>query len=181
VSLLVFNSGRTGLQNLYSGIEMMKISQSLFSTWLLLGCILPLSASDDKPWGEASVLNIEYKPSKVLYDLTSGDKKNLASVLDQIGYLYKLYGSDVFESSIVVVIHGDAIPFFAIDRFKQHKAIMQRAQSLTVGTPIEFRMCRAAARLLDYEPSDIHGFVTMVPMADAEIVRLQQDGYAYMH
>jgi len=26
----------------------------------------------------------------------------------------------------------------------------------------------------------IHGLVTLVPMADAEIVRLQQEGYAYM-
>ena len=31
------------------------------------------------------------------------------------------------------------------------------------------------------EPEDIHGFVKLVPMADAEIVRLQrEDGYAYM-
>lgn len=31
-----------------------------------------------------------------------------------------------------------------------------------------------------YRPSDVHGFVQMVPMADAEIVRLQKEGYAYM-
>jgi len=58
------------------------------------------------------------------------------------------------------------------------RAIMGRAQSLTVGTSIEFRMCRAAARQLNYEENDIHGFVKMVPMADAEIVRLQHEGYA---
>jgi intracellular sulfur oxidation DsrE/DsrF family protein len=58
---------------------------------------------------------------------------------------------------------------------------MHRAQSLTVGTTIEFRMCRTAARLLNYTPDDIHGFVKMVPMADAEIVRLQHAGYAYMN
>lgn len=58
---------------------------------------------------------------------------------------------------------------------------MQRAQSLTVGTSVEFRMCRAAARLMRYQPEDVHGFVSMVPMADAEIVRLQQEeGYAYL-
>lgn len=141
---------------------------------------ITLCAGENAPWGEASVLKIDYKPDKVLYDVSSGDKKVLASVLDQASYLYKLYGSDVFDSSIVVVVHGEAIPFFATDRYKQHKEIMQRAQSLTVGTTIEFRMCRAAAKLMNYEPSDIHGFVTMVPMADAEIVRLQHEGYAYM-
>ncbi|HSH31022.1 MAG TPA: hypothetical protein VK971_14035, partial [Thiohalobacter sp.] len=64
------------------------------------------------------------------------------------------------------------------DRYRE---LMRRAQSLTVGGIIEFRMCRAAARGYGYVPKDIHGFVKMVPMADAEIVRLQQEeGYAYM-
>ena len=159
---------------------MKRITQIMFASCLLLVYVPLLNASDDVPWGMASVLDIEYKPEKVLYDLTSGDKKDLASVLDRVGYLYKLYGSDFFDSSIVVVIHGDAIPFFAIDKFKKHKDIMRRAQSLSVGTSIEFRMCRAAAKLLKYEPNDIHGFIKMVPMADAEIVRLQHDNYAYM-
>jgi hypothetical protein len=159
---------------------MVKTSQILFASYLLLAPALMLYASENSPWGKADVLDIDYKPAKVLYDLSSGDKQALDGLLDRIGYLYKLYGSDVFDSSIVVVIHGDAIPLFAIDQFKLHKDIMQRAQSLTVGTPIEFRMCLANARLLNYEPSDIHGFVTMVPMADAEIVRLQHEGYAYM-
>jgi len=76
--------------------------------------------------------------------------------------------------------HGNAVPLFAIDRLEAHRDIMRRAQSLTVGTSVEFRMCRAAAKLKGYGPEDIHGFVSMVPMADAEIVRLQHDGYAYM-
>ena len=50
-----------------------------------------------------------------------------------------------------------------------------------VGGAIEIRMCRIAARGHGFDPEDIHGFVQIIPMADAEIVRLQQeDGYAYM-
>ena len=158
-----------------------RITQIIFALCLLFGSVTLLCASESTPWGVAKVLDIEYEPQKVVYDLSSGDRKDLVSVLDRVGYLYKLYGSDTFDSSIVVIIHGGAIPFFAIDEFKKNKNIMQRAQSLTVGTSIEFRMCHAAARLLNYEPNDIHGFVKMVPMADAEIVRLQHDGYAYMH
>lgn len=42
-------------------------------------------------------------------------------------------------------------------------------------------MCKAAAQLQGLKPEDIHGFVKMVSMADAEIVRLQQEeGFAYM-
>ena len=58
---------------------------------------------------------------------------------------------------------------------------MRRAQSLTLAGPIVFRMCAVAARMHGYQPEDIHGFVELVPMADAEIVRLQtEEGYAYM-
>lgn len=156
------------------------MTQILLVTYLLLGATGQLFASDDLPWGIAEVLDIEYEPRRVVYDLTTGDKDKLSHVLDQIVYLYKLYQSDPLGSSIVVVIHGDAIPYFAIDDFSQNEETMRRAQSLTVGTSIEFRMCRAAARLLDYEADDIHGFVYMVPMADAEIARLQHDGYAYL-
>ena len=57
-----------------------------------------------------------------------------------------------------------------------------RAQSLTVAGTVEFRMCRVAARGHGPEPDQIHGFVKVVPMADAKIVRLQQEeGYVYMH
>lgn len=154
--------------------------QVVFAVCLLVGPQAFTVASDSVPWGSAKVLDIDYVPQKVLFDLTSGDEETIALVLDRLGYLYKLYGADTFDSSIVVVIHGDAIPFFALDQFGEQRDLMRRAQSLTVGTSIEFRMCRAAARVLKYEPQDIHGFVSMVPMADAEIVRLQQDGYAYM-
>ena len=101
-----------------------------------------------------------------MYELTTEDKNKLSRVLDRIVYLYKLYQSDPLGSSIVVVIHGDAILYFAIDGVLKNEKIMRRAQSLTVGTSIEFRMCRAAARLLNYDANDIHGFVNMVPMAD---------------
>ncbi len=50
---------------------------------------------------------------------------------------------------------------------------MIRAQSLTVGSTIEFRMCGAVAKVLNYAPKGIHVFVKMAPMTDAEIVRLQ--------
>jgi len=159
---------------------MKKYLQSVLFISFILGNISAVGANKDAPWGSAGVLDIKYGPGKVLYDLTSGNKEDISNILDRVSYLFKLYESDIFDSSIVVIIHGDAIPFFAIEGMKKHSEIMKRAQSLTVGTSIEFRMCRAAAKVLKYEPEDIHGFVKMVPMADAEIVRLQKNNYTYM-
>jgi len=159
---------------------MKKYLQSVLFISFILGNISAVSANKDAPWGSAGVIDIKYEPGKVLYDLTSGNKEDISNILDRVSYLFKLYESDTFDSSIVVIIHGDAIPFFAIEGMKKYSEIMKRAQSLTVGTSIEFRMCRAAAKVLKYEPEDIHGFVKMVPMADAEIVRLQKNNYTYM-
>jgi len=159
---------------------MKAINLIFFNLCVILSSASIASAGQEAPWGSASSVNTLYKPEKVLYDLTSGSTDALSSILDRAGYLFKLYGSDTFESSIVIVVHGDAIPFFAIEEFEKYRDLMNRAQSLTVGTSIEFRMCSAAAKLLNLEAKDIHGFVQMVPMADAEIIRLQHDGYAYM-
>ena len=148
---------------------------------LALGSFIPAYAGNDMPYGRASVENIEYAPHKVLYDVAASDMGTFVNVLDRASYLNNVYQADPFAASIVLVLHGDEIPFFAIRNHNRHRELMQRAQSLTLAGPIEFRMCRIAAEAHGFEPQDIHGFVKIVPMADAEIVRLQQEeGYAYM-
>ena len=141
---------------------------------------LPGIADELSPWGHATISQPTYEKQKVIYDLTTGDPEELTNILARTGYLGKLNGEDSFESKIVVVIHGDAIPFFVIKNFQQHKNSMELAYSQTLNEVIEFRMCQASAQLQGFKPENIHGFVSMVPMADAEIVRLQQQGYAYM-
>jgi intracellular sulfur oxidation DsrE/DsrF family protein len=150
-------------------------------------CILIILSSpsiafsdDNSPWGEAKEANSSYKPQKVLYDVTTGNEKTIIEVLDRISYLNNIYGNDPFDSSIVVVLHGPSIPFFSRAAFAKYKNTITRAQSLTVGSTIEFRMCQSSAKLQGFQPKDIHGFIHMVPMADAEIIQLQKDGYAYM-
>lgn len=152
----------------------------------LPGMLLTATAwpSDDTsvaPWGRASAEQIRYKPHKVLYDVATSGAEEFSRVLDRASYLNNLYGADPFAASIVLVLHGDEIPFFAIENVERYGDLMTRARSLTIGGIIEFRMCQVAARGHGYEPKDIHGFVKVVPMADAEIVRLQKEqGYAYM-
>lgn len=149
----------------------------------LFALMLPLAAvaaDANAPWGSAPSLDIDYKKQKVVYDTTADSIAGLTSVLDRASYLSTLNGADPFDNKIVIVLHGNVIPFFAIKHFQKYKALMARAQSLSVGGVIEFRMCKIAAKGLGFEPKDIHGFVSMVPMGDAEIIRLQQDGYAYM-
>jgi intracellular sulfur oxidation DsrE/DsrF family protein len=147
---------------------------------VLLWMISP-QAGESAPWGKAVVQDIDYAPQKVVYDVAVASVDGFSRVLDRVSYLNNIYHADPFEASIVLVLHGDEISFFAIDKLDRYRELMQRAQSLTVAGPVEFRMCRVAARGHGLEPDGIHGFVKVVPMADAELVRLQQEeGYVYM-
>lgn len=147
----------------------------------LLATGIGTAMAQEPSWGKSQAAERSYSPQKVVYDVAAQNVAAFEGVLDRASYLSTLYEADPFESSIVLVLHGDEINFFARRNFAQYEELMRRAQSLTVGTTIEFRMCQIAARGRGYEPDDFHGFVQMVPMADAEIVRLQnEEGYAYM-
>ncbi|MES9986613.1 MAG: hypothetical protein ABW077_01775 [Candidatus Thiodiazotropha endolucinida] len=126
-----------------------------------------------------SITHAEYAPSKVVYDVTSSDPLDLTNILDRVSLLQNLYGNNSFDSKIVIVIHEGTIPLFAKTSAK-YSHLMQRAKSLTFGEVIEFRLCITSAKLQGYAANDFHDFIVMVPMADAEIIMLQNDGYAYL-
>jgi intracellular sulfur oxidation DsrE/DsrF family protein len=122
-----------------------------------------------------------YAPSKVVYDVSNADPSKLNQILDRASLLQTIYSSDPFAASIIIVIHEGAIPLFAKGARKQHQHLANRAQDLAIGDVIQFRLCQASAKMQGYARSDFEDFIKLVPMADAEIVRLQHDGYAYLH
>jgi intracellular sulfur oxidation DsrE/DsrF family protein len=153
------------------------------SLWFCLLAFLATSniVAAETPWGGAGVIETQYKPQKVVYDVAVNSVGKVTGVLDRASYLSKITGADPFDSSIVLVLHGSEIEFFAIKNYQKYKELMQRAQSLVESEVLKIRMCRIAAEGHGYAPKDIHGFVKMVPMGDAEIIRLQnEENHAYM-
>jgi len=133
------------------------------------------------PWGGSEVTPTKYKPQKVVYDVHVRTVAAVESVLDRASHLSMITGADPFEQSIVLVLHGKELSFFAIENYGKHKELMKRAQSLVESEVISIKMCKIAAQSQGYAPEDIHGFIEMVPMGDAEIIRLQyEEGHAYM-
>jgi intracellular sulfur oxidation DsrE/DsrF family protein len=120
-----------------------------------------------------------YKPSKVVYDVSTPVAEELGHILDRASLLQNVYDNNSFEASIIVVIHEGAIPLFAKTSDK-HKTLRQRADSLSLGDVIQFRVCAASAKMQGYKSTDFPSFIKVVPMADAEIIMLQQKGYAYL-
>ena len=165
------------------------MSKSLFPPLISLVMFLmffmsPAIHADDSnnaPWGSSKVTATEYKPQKVVYDVHVKTVAAVESVLDRASHLSTITGADPFEQSIVLVLHGRELSFFAIENYGKYKDLMTRAQSLVEGEVISMKMCKIAAQSQGYAPEDIHGFIEMVPMGDAEIIRLQyEEGHAYM-
>ena len=121
-----------------------------------------------------------YAPNRVVYDFSAADPKVLSNLLDRVSLLQSLYDYDSFDASIVIVLHEGAIPLFGKRQEHSRGELMASARSLTLGGVISFKICRASAKLQGFGDTDFQDFITMIPMADAEIVRLQSDGYAYM-
>jgi len=117
---------------------------------------------------------------KVVYDVSSPDPGHLQNILDRASLLQKLSGSDPFASSIVIVLHEGALPLFAHSSARYQKELVARARDLATGEVIHFRLCEASARSQGFAPKDFDRFIEPVPMADAEIIRLQQAGHAYL-
>lgn len=133
------------------------------------------------PWGAAAAPENNYAPQKVVYDVSVSTPEAFDTILDRLSGLSVEYGADPFDASIIAVLHGPEMSFFDIREFDKHEELVRRAQSLTVGGVIELRMCQRAARNMGIEPEHVHGFIQLVTMGDAEIVRLQQEeDYAYM-
>ncbi|HKK13463.1 MAG TPA: hypothetical protein VKA14_02260 [Gammaproteobacteria bacterium] len=157
--------------------------KSVIALLLAAATLAPFAvqAAPAAPWGHAQALDIQYQPHKVVYDVTTGKRAALSDVLDRLALLDKLYGADPFAERIEVVLHGKAIPYFALRNYGKYTELMKRAEGLTQNGTIVFRMCQASARAhYGLDAADIQGFVKMVPMADAEIIRRESQGYAYM-
>lgn len=143
----------------------------LFITLGLSGCMffLPVQINAQE----------SYPPAKVIYDVSMADAVKLNHIFDRASMLQNVYNNNSFDASIVLVIHEGAIPLFA-KTSKKNAQLMQRANSLAMGEVIQFRLCRASAKLQGYKADDFFEFIRIVAMADAEIVKLQNNGYAYL-
>ena len=147
----------------------------------LFVCTQVYAGTASAPWGGADVTQTKYNPQKVVYDVHVKTVEAVESVLDRASYLSTITGADPFDQSIILVLHGKELSFFAIKNYEKYKELVHRAQSLVESEALTIKMCKIAAQSQGFAAEDIHGFIEMVPMGDAEIIRLQyEEAHAYM-
>ena len=83
------------------------------------------------------------------------------------------------EDSIVLVLHGPEVEFFAIPNYARYRVIVDRAARLDAFDVVDVKICQIMMRNYGIAPDEIPAFIEQVPDGGLEIERLTRDGYVY--
>ena len=123
----------------------------------------------------------DMQPLRVVYDVAVDTPEDVDNVLARASHLSNMTGADPLEGSIIIVLRGNEVAFFAKDEYATHKKLVERARSLSVGGIIKIKMSELALKVRGMSATDVHDFIEIVPFGDAEIARLQiQESHAYL-
>lgn len=137
-------------------------------TVLLLG-IAPVPASADIPGTSAPVR------SKVYLQISPDGREDLDALFRALED--SVAAGEHQDDPVVIVLHGPEAEPFIRRNYLQNRAIVDRAAKLRAFNRIELRMCETWMRLNGYGEDDLLPFVDTVPLAPAEVERLERDGY----
>lgn len=141
-----------------------------------LPLLLPLAAA--LAWPEAASGEITASPlldTPVYLQISPDGRDDLEALFDA---LEASVAADEHQSEpVIIVLHGpEALPFVRRN-YPEHQAIVDRAAKLQAFGRIELRMCETWMRRHGFDQRDLLPFVSTIPLAPAEIERLEQDGY----
>lgn len=127
------------------------------------------------PYGTAKVDMHDMPVTDTVFDVNYEDPK-------QLGILYHFINNTRKETKgkVIVVSHGPELRAFAKENYEKYQAIVDQLAELAE-SGVEFKMCNNALRAAGFQPSDMHGFVTVVPAGFPELVYWQRQGYQYVN
>jgi intracellular sulfur oxidation DsrE/DsrF family protein len=80
-------------------------------------------------------------------------------------------------ASIVLVLHGPEVEFFAIGNYEKYKDIVDQAARLDAFDVVDVKICQTMLDARGIERDDIPSFIEQVPVGPVEIERLVRQGY----
>jgi intracellular sulfur oxidation DsrE/DsrF family protein len=81
------------------------------------------------------------------------------------------------DASVVLVLHGPEVEFFAIKNYDKYKDIVDQAARLDAFDVVDVKICQTMMGVRGIERNDIPSFVELVPYGPGEVERLRQEGY----
>ena len=118
-------------------------------------------------------------PERAVLDITVHTIEELRVVFDRAEQLAEAPRPGGGADSIVLVLHGPEVEFFAIGNYGKYRSIVDQAARLDAFDVVDVRICETMMSEYGLGPDDIPSFIEPVPFGPGEVERLQREGYAY--
>jgi len=119
----------------------------------------------------------------VVFDCSSADKKYVASRLWLIDASIKEYQSNNTPYDVVLTIHSgctDIVSKNVADDNKMMKNIHKKLSKLSAHQNVSIEACQIAVDRFKIKHTDLHPYIKLVPNSITRVIKLQNDGYAFI-
>jgi len=141
--------------------------------WLL--CSVTAVAQDNS--AEELVFPDDPAAHRVVYQFNKADPEYHKAVLFSVGAMVRRYGDNI---DIVVTVIGPGIHILAKNPQRPvDEEIRQRVRSLAE-YGVRFHACGNTLKSLKWTAADLEPFVEVVEVGAADLMELQEQGYAYI-
>ena len=125
------------------------------------------------------VLPEEDVPNKAVLDITVHTIDELKVLFDRAEELALAPQPPGSEASVVLVLHGPEVEFFAISNYNKYKDIVDQAARLDAFDVVDVKICQTMMEISGIPRDDIPAFIEQVPLGSAEVEKLVREGYVY--
>ena len=121
----------------------------------------------------------ESVPSRAVLDISVHTIDELRVVLDRAEQLAVAPRPKGEKDSVVLVLHGPEVAFFAISNYETYRDIVDQAARLDAFDVVDMRICETMMNKYGLGSDDIPSFIERVPFGPGEVERLRREGYVY--
>lgn len=126
------------------------------------------------PCGKGREVVADYPAMSVVFDVYCHKPAQLADVASDLEAI-----NTVMKGRIVAVIRGAGVAAFARKNYSQHHTTIDHLARLAK-QGVQYRLDSNTVQAAGFEPSDMHGFATVVSHGLAEIAAQQERGSRYV-
>jgi hypothetical protein len=117
-------------------------------------------------------------PNKIVYQLNKADPEYQEDIFNSVSAMLGKYVDDI---SIVIAVWGPGIHILAKNPKRPVSALTQkRVRSMAESYGVKFIACNNTMRTVGWGKQDMLDFATVVDFGADAVMRLQQQGYAYL-
>ncbi len=121
----------------------------------------------------------EAPPGRAVLDIMVHTLDELKVLLDRAEQLSGSLLSQGGRASVVLVLHGPEVEFFASSNYQKYKDVVDQAARLDAFDIVDVKICQTMMSIQGVARDDIPAFIEQVPLGQAEIDRLVGEGYVY--